>query len=139
MAQYEAFACNNDSNMYRTEQMFPRLILCIGFSKAMFYCCYPRNYEIMEVFINLYNNPHTISRQNVMLLYIRVFVVLIWPCSRQEREKLDITLDSTVFVFRVMEMQSNHILSKFIQIKWDYLECLNALPSGQDKVYGSRL
>ena len=62
MAQYEAFACNNDSNMYRTEQMFPRLILCIGFSKAMFYCCYPRNY--------------------VMLLYIRVFVVLIWPCSR---------------------------------------------------------
>jgi hypothetical protein len=24
----------------------------------------------------------------------------------------------------------NHIFSKFIQIKWDYLECLNALPSG---------
>ena len=40
----------------------------------------------------------------VILLYIRVSVVLSWPYSRKEREKLYITLDSTVFVFRVMEI-----------------------------------
>ena len=68
--------------------------------------------------------------RNVIASYIRVFMVLSQSLCRKEREKLDITLDSTVFVFRVMEMQSNHIFSKFIQIKWDYLECLNALPSG---------
>jgi hypothetical protein len=39
-----------------------------------------------------------------MLVYICVFVVLTWPYSRKEREKLDITLDSTVFVFRVKEI-----------------------------------
>jgi hypothetical protein len=39
-----------------------------------------------------------------MPVYIRVSVVLIWSLGRKEREKLDINLDSTVFVFRVMEM-----------------------------------
>jgi hypothetical protein len=36
--------------------------------------------------------------ENVILLYIRVFVVLIWSHSRKEREKLDIKLDSAVFM-----------------------------------------
>jgi hypothetical protein len=39
-----------------------------------------------------------------MIVYIRVSVVLIWSLCRKEREKLDITLDSTVFVFRVWEI-----------------------------------
>ena len=68
--------------------------------------------------------------RNVMLVYIRVSVVLSWQYCRKESQKLDITLDSAVFVFRVKEIQSTHIFSKFIQINWDYLECLNALPSG---------
>ena len=42
-----------------------------------------------------------IPETNVMLVYICVSVVLTWPHSRKEGEKLDITLDSTVFVFRV--------------------------------------
>ena len=42
---------------------------------------------------------------NVMLVYICVSVVLIWSLSRKEREKLDIKLDSTVFVLaRVKEI-----------------------------------
>ena len=36
----------------------------------------------------------------VMPVYICVFVVLSWVYSRRESEKLDITLDSTVFVGR---------------------------------------
>jgi hypothetical protein len=36
-----------------------------------------------------------------MLVYIRVSVVLIWQYSRKESHKLDISLDSTVFVLRV--------------------------------------
>jgi hypothetical protein len=40
----------------------------------------------------------------VMLVYICVSVVLSWPHSRKEREILYITLDSTVFVFRVKEI-----------------------------------
>ena len=39
-----------------------------------------------------------------MLLYIRVSVVLSESLCRKEREELDITLDSTVFVFRVKEI-----------------------------------
>ena len=35
--------------------------------------------------------------ENVIQLYICVSVVLIWSLCRKEREKLDITLDSTVF------------------------------------------
>jgi hypothetical protein len=65
-----------------------------------------------------------------MLVYIRVSVVLTWQHCRKESDKLYITLDSTVFVFRVKEIYSNQIFSKFVQINWDYLECLNALPSG---------
>ena len=36
---------------------------------------------------------HCRSEENVMLVYIRVFVVLTWSLCRKEREKLDITLD----------------------------------------------
>ena len=35
---------------------------------------------------------------NVMLIYIRVSVVLIWSLCRKEREELDIKLDSAVFM-----------------------------------------
>ena len=42
--------------------------------------------------------------KNVMLVYICVSVVLTWSQCRKEREKLDITLDSTVFACRVMEI-----------------------------------
>jgi hypothetical protein len=35
-------------------------------------------------------------KENVIQLYIRVSVVLIWSLCRKEREKLDITLDSMV-------------------------------------------
>ena len=41
-------------------------------------------------------NPACISFTYVITLYIRVSVVLIYSLSRKEREKLDITLDSTV-------------------------------------------
>jgi hypothetical protein len=41
---------------------------------------------------------------NVIQLYIRVFVVLSKSLSRKEREKLDINLDSAVFVCRVKEI-----------------------------------
>ena len=41
---------------------------------------------------------------DVILLYIRVSVVLIWSLCRTDREKLDINLDSTVFACRVMEI-----------------------------------
>ena len=47
---------------------------------------------------------HERGVRNVILVYIRVSVVLIWSLCRKEREKLDITLDSTVFVFRVKEI-----------------------------------
>jgi hypothetical protein len=42
--------------------------------------------------------------KNVMLVYIRVSVVLSKSLCRKEREKLDISLDSTVLVFRVEEL-----------------------------------
>jgi hypothetical protein len=42
--------------------------------------------------------------KNVMLLYIRVSVVLSQSLCRKEREKLDINLDSMVFVCRVKEI-----------------------------------
>ena len=45
-----------------------------------------------------------IVTQNVMLVYICVSVVLIWHLYRTDREKLDIILDSMVFVFRVKEI-----------------------------------
>ena len=41
---------------------------------------------------------------DVILLYIRVSVVLIWSLCRTDREKLNINLDSTVFACRVMEI-----------------------------------
>jgi hypothetical protein len=44
------------------------------------------------------------TRQYVMLIYIRVSVVLSQSLCRKEREKLDIILDSIVFVFRVKEI-----------------------------------
>jgi hypothetical protein len=46
----------------------------------------------------------TILIYNVMLIYIRVSVVLSQSLCRKEREKLDIILDSIVFVFRVKEI-----------------------------------
>jgi hypothetical protein len=42
--------------------------------------------------------------ENVIQLYIRVFVVLSQSLWRKERENLDIRLDSTVFVCRVKEI-----------------------------------
>jgi hypothetical protein len=39
-----------------------------------------------------------------MLLYICVSVVLIWQLYRTDRDKLDIILDSMVFVCRVKEI-----------------------------------
>ena len=53
--------------------------------------------------------------KNVMPVYIRVSVVLSQSLYRKEREKLDITLDSTVFVFRVKEIQSNHIFQSLFK------------------------
>ena len=47
------------------------------------------------------NSSSDKKEQNVIPSYIRVSVVLIWSLCRKEREKLDITLDSTVFVSRV--------------------------------------
>ena len=53
-------------------------------------------------------NPELIPRleifQIVMILYIRVSVVLSQSPARKERQKLDITLDSTVFVCRGKEI-----------------------------------
>jgi hypothetical protein len=39
-----------------------------------------------------------------MILYIGVSVVLSWQLYRTDREKLDINLDSRVFVCRVKEI-----------------------------------
>jgi hypothetical protein len=44
------------------------------------------------------------TRKNVIQLYIRVSVVLSQSPARKERQKLDITLDSTVFVCRGKEI-----------------------------------
>ena len=46
------------------------------------------------------NNLQTIeiANNNVIQLYIRVLVVLIWSLCRKEREKLDINLDSMVIM-----------------------------------------
>ena len=45
------------------------------------------------------NNLQTIeiANNNVIQLYIRVFVVLTWHYCRKESQKLDITLDSAVY------------------------------------------
>jgi hypothetical protein len=56
--------------------------------------------ELLFLLFNLWQNV----TQNVMPSFIRVFVALTWQYSRQESDKLDITLDSTVFVSRVKEI-----------------------------------
>ena len=48
--------------------------------------------------------PDLLHTKYVIQLYIRVSVVLSHSPARKEREKLDITLDSTVFVCRGKEI-----------------------------------
>jgi hypothetical protein len=58
-------------------------------------------------------------QENVMLIYIRVFVVLIWQCSRKESEKLDITFRQTQLCLPEFRKYYKYsIFSKFIDINW---------------------
>jgi hypothetical protein len=50
------------------------------------------------------------KKKNVILLYIRVSVVLIYSLSRKEREKLDITLDSMVLCLPELRKYSKIIV-----------------------------
>ena len=56
---------------------------------------------------------------NVMLIYIRVFVVLTWHYSRKESEKLDITFRQTQLCLpEFWKYYKYSIFSKFIDINW---------------------
>ena len=50
-------------------------------------------------YVKEYDKPKIAGKRlkNVMLLYIRVYVVLTWHYSRKKSEKLDITLDRHSF------------------------------------------
>jgi hypothetical protein len=67
-------------------------IVCIVCSSALY------SYNIQ------YDRQQEKWEPYVIQLYIRVSVVLSQSLCRKEREKLDINLDSAVFVFRVKEI-----------------------------------